>query len=423
MRYFILIATLVLLFGCTGEEETRCSKVACKDGYHCNITTDSCDKNCTQDECALNSQICNETTGVCEIDCTKNSCENGFVCDSSTKLCVVDCSSAGCLDGYHCNGETGLCDVNCEATDCSEENTICDPESGVCQEVAEISCVDTGCPNDVHCNQYTGKCVNSCLDKGCNTGMHCNINTQQCKLDCIESVCGENLYCDPIEKECKELLAYPEGPYGTTVGSVVPNLEWTDIDGKKVSLRKLYTLYKASGYPRAILFVASAGWCQPCRMEAPLLEDLYNDNQLYDGRRKTEIIQTILENNSGDASTDIFAKSWRDQYDITFSVISDPTRVLDNYNAEGSIPFNMIVDPETMTIKNLQNGTDETLSGIRGILSILNTKNSPCRNLTCQENASCQIFPYNQDPKTEETVGCYCKQGYTLDSEGNCIPK
>lgn len=421
MKNIFVLLSILVLFGCAGEsDKTDCTKEECKTGFHCNSETLACDKNCTDTQCNAAGKLCNPDLGICVYDCTKENCTDASqICNASTKFCEQKCSIKGCDAGFHCS-ENELCEINCKPEDCTGVNEVCDLENGICDTKAEYPCTENSCPADSHCNTWTGKCSSTCLDTGCSESMHCNLETQKCEVDCIDESCGETAFCDSISKSCKPFVAYPEGPYGKNVGDVVANIEWIDVDGKKTSLRKLHSMFKQTGYPRAILLVESAGWCDPCRMEAPLLEDLFSEHTLTNGFRKVDIIQTITQNNSGDPASSSFAKGWKTQYGITFTVVGDKDAKLEYYNAAGSIPFNMIVDPETMTIKNLQNGTDETLSGIRGILGILYTKNGPCKDLTCVENASCMKYPYNQDPKLEETVGCYCKTGYTMQSDGSC---
>ena len=60
-------------------------------------------------------------------------------------------------------------------------------------------------------------------------------------------------------------LAYPAGPYGKTVGSIVADLTFHDpATGSSVSLSSLYR------HPdkKVLLLTAGAGWCAACKEEA-----------------------------------------------------------------------------------------------------------------------------------------------------------
>jgi len=322
---FLLLTTLVL-FSCTGEEET-CNTAGCDDGYHCIKEKEWCEADCTDEYCATVKETCNKDTGLCEPKpCTETGCKDGFTCD--------------------------------------EETLICQPDT---------SCRVVGCSSELLCNRFNGKCET-----------------------------GDD---------------YPEGPYGVDNGKIIKNIEWTKPDGKKISLKMLHNQFLKTGYPRAIILVASAGWCSPCRQETPRVEEYYKQTKLGD-YQKLEVIQTIIEDNSGKPATDAFVNGWITQYSLTYDVVNDTKGELSVYNASGSIPFNMIVDPATMKIRATRNGTDEELSSVKSVVEPLYNQNNPCVRMKCGDNQYCQAISIDRD---NDCNGQPCKTGFLCNDSKKCV--
>lgn len=116
-------------------------------------------------------------------------------------------------------------------------------------------------------------------------------------------------------------------------GEPLPNWSWENDDGDTVEL------YDFKG--KVLVLGTGAGWCIPCREEAPQLEaDLYQEYK----DEGFEIIELLVEDNENDPPSTDFLRQWRAEYGLTYTVCADPGWTLLPYFTEGSLPFNMIVD-------------------------------------------------------------------------------
>jgi len=405
-RILILIPLIAAFFySCAGEDKT-CSESGCDTGKHCVVKTNKCVKDCTVEYCGEIGEICNSETKNCEESCMDSGCEAGYNCNETNNKCEQSCLQVQCKDGLHCNVMTKLCDVNCVEADCStEDKEVCDPESHICVVKADNACTDATCNDGSHCNATTGHCVGGCAEVDCSDGDVCNPDTLRCLHECKVGICKGESFCNTESKLCESFVDYPAGSYGKEEGDIIKELEWTDTDGKLASLKKLHSMYEKTGFPRVIILVESAGWCDPCRQEAPALRDFYNNKRLLDGRERVAVIQTIVDDNRNDgvmSNPDEFAKSWKTQYEMEFSVVGDNGRfssdngftnglpILENYNASGSIPFNLIINAKTMKIEGLENGTDEALSALRAKFREIE-KEIVCRPVTTCSFNDCYI--------------------------------
>jgi thiol-disulfide isomerase/thioredoxin len=372
--FLLILTTIALSYSCAGETKT-CEETGCDAGKHCIIEKDLCVQDCTPEYCAPIGEVCNPNTKECELSCEETGCDTGFVCNTSNNKCEASCLEVQCSDGLHCNTKTKLCEANCVESDCNSAfNEVCDPESNVCVVKADVACDENSCVEGSHCNTYTGNCVGGCADIKCNEGDVCNPSLLRCVHECTPGICKGESFCNIESKLCEAFVSYPPEPYGKLVGTTIKDLEWLDTDKKIASLRKYHSMAVKTGYPRVIILVESAGWCSPCRQEAPALKSLYEDKRLPNGQERVAVIQTIVDDNINDgimSNPDEFAKSWKDQYGMEFPVAGDNGStsedglpLLEAYNASGSIPFNIIINAQTMKIVGLENGTDEVLSGL-----------------------------------------------------------
>ncbi len=402
----MILSLTALLYSCAGEEKT-CTETGCDTGKHCVVEKNLCVKDCTPEYCAPIGEVCNPTTKECETSCKETGCETGFICDETENKCVASCLEVQCNDGLHCNTTTKLCDINCTDSDCSANNNqVCDPESHICVTKADTFCTEDSCIEGSHCNTTTGHCVGGCADIECPNGDVCNPNLLRCVHACTPGVCRGDSFCNVENKLCESFVDYPTEPYGTEEGNTIKDLSWTDTDAKIISLKKLHSMSIKTGYPRVIILVESAGWCDPCRQEAPALSQFFKDTRLPNGQERIAVIQTVVDDNTADgvmSNPDEFAKSWKTQYAIEFPVVGDNGKfasengfdnglpLLENYNASGSIPFNLIINAQTMKIVGLENGTDENLTGLRVNVREIE-KEILCAPLNCDAQGSYCIY-------------------------------
>jgi thiol-disulfide isomerase/thioredoxin len=166
----------------------------------------------------------------------------------------------------------------------------------------------------------------------------------------------------PVPDAEPEPLAYPAGPYGTREGDVIENLAWmgwaddngngdpTDDASRMITLEEFFVGRDPAS--RILLVTASAGWCGACQEEAPILADIYQDYQGRGARMMTALVETT----SGAPGTVDFARQWAQSFDLPFPVVADPSDLLADYYRENSIPMNMFIDLQTMTIVEIWHG-------------------------------------------------------------------
>ncbi len=99
-----------------------------------------------------------------------------------------------------------------------------------------------------------------------------------------------------------------ELPIAPEIGAVAPPFELTTTAGDKISLSTL------RGSPVLVNFWAT--WCEPCRVEMPGLENVYQDYQPKGLH--------ILAVNLGESSN--AARTWTNELGLTFDILLDSTQ-------------------------------------------------------------------------------------------------
>ena len=157
---------------------------------------------------------------------------------------------------------------------------------------------------------------------------------------------------------------YPSGPYGNGEGDVIENLGWmgyidSDIDSdddpfnepaRMILLEEFFIGQDA--HAKVIMINSSAGWCGSCQEEASQLPSL-RDQYFAGGAR---FITAMFEDSSGSPASVGYAKSWGEFFDLDFPTVADPQDDLGPFYQESSVPMNMFIDAETMTIIDIHHG-------------------------------------------------------------------
>jgi hypothetical protein len=165
---------------------------------------------------------------------------------------------------------------------------------------------------------------------------------------------------------------YPSGPYGLSVGSVIPNLSLSGYrDGTGA-----WTTIKTSDYydptgsrgVKGLLITVSAAWCGPCQEEARDLVDIYDSKYR---ARGAKFLTSMIENSSRGAATQTTVDSWIKMAGTNFDIVADPGAKL---LGGSGLPFNMVVDPRTMKVTKSWSGSDPGMTSIPSLDTVL-TKN------------------------------------------------
>jgi thiol-disulfide isomerase/thioredoxin len=146
---------------------------------------------------------------------------------------------------------------------------------------------------------------------------------------------------------------YPGGPYGTAEGEVIDNLEFIAPDEKPVALGDIF----ADPKNRLLLVVTSAGWCTACIEEQPALQALHEEN----ASRGLVVLVALFEDRDFLAADAALAAAWKDQHELSFHVVADPSFQLGDFYDSSLTPMNMFVDLDTMEILRITTGWDPTL--------------------------------------------------------------
>jgi thiol-disulfide isomerase/thioredoxin len=116
---------------------------------------------------------------------------------------------------------------------------------------------------------------------------------------------------------------------------------------------------------QATLLVIAAGWCVPCQMEAPMIEQLITAAPEYQGR--VRVITVIGQNPDYSAPTPAFCRTWQSRYRLTSTMAIDPMGVTQRYFPNMAFPANLIIDAHGR-IRYRTYGTSRGLTELRAAL-------------------------------------------------------
>ena len=122
------------------------------------------------------------------------------------------------------------------------------------------------------------------------------------------------------------------------VGKVAPDLELTDFDGNKVSI-------KNDGRAKIVYFVAH--WCPHCQAEVPLIQQLIDE-----GKKPADIdlyaVSTSVKPEAGNYPPQAWLKS-KVKLDATLAADDEANTALITYGG-GGFPFAVYLDPENKVL-------------------------------------------------------------------------
>ena len=157
------------------------------------------------------------------------------------------------------------------------------------------------------------------------------------------------------------LCGDPGAPYGTSEGSHFLPFTLNRCDGTPFE-------FYADGYCDSSLTVVSiaAGWCGPCRMEAPLLRQIEADYR----DQGVRVLSIIIQNNSFGEPSPSFCNGWVSEYSFEHPTLLDPTQETQIYLPMGALPATLVVDAAG-TIRHREYGVSANLASLRGTLDTL----------------------------------------------------
>lgn len=154
--------------------------------------------------------------------------------------------------------------------------------------------------------------------------------------------------------------SYPPGPYGSDEGRLFRPFVLPNCDGSGDFHFDDQSFCDAS----ATVIVIAAGWCRPCQIEAPMIQELITEGYRDRGVR---VITVYFQNPDYSPPTMRYCNQWRDSFGLTNTMVIDPMGVTQIYVPGLAFPANLIVDRHGR-IRYRQYGTSSGLSDLRDAL-------------------------------------------------------
>ena len=164
--------------------------------------------------------------------------------------------------------------------------------------------------------------------------------------------------------------AYPEGPYGATVGKVVKNFIFPGYQRPRNGLGETFhgevplgdffnptsegvfpddSLYDpGQPLPRALVINVSAVWCGPCKFEA---QNTLPDEYEHFKPLGAEIMMVLLDSGKpGEPASFNDLDNWLTSYDSAYPSVIDPENQIGTLIDTSAFPSHFIIDTRDMTI-------------------------------------------------------------------------
>lgn len=189
--------------------------------------------------------------------------------------------------------------------------------------------------------------------------------------------CGENL-APPFPEGQGQApdsgSQYPAGPYGVTVGDVIPNFgfigypspETSTDEERAIELADFWNQTGEDTFPEESIFgagepkptvlavVLSAVWCGPCQLEAAEL--LPEEHARYAPRGGQFMLVLVDGPSQGSPAELSQLKAWTSKYETRFPAVIDPKYQLGSLFPSSAFPANILIDTQTMEILEVVSG-------------------------------------------------------------------
>ncbi len=125
-------------------------------------------------------------------------------------------------------------------------------------------------------------------------------------------------------------------PFGTDPSSneSFPDLELRNCEGSTVELQQIRCQSALT------LLSVGAGWCEPCKAEAPLLQEAAEKLS----GQNVQIIQLLFQDAASLPATTVFCQNWVETYSLSIGVYIDPVGSSLDYFDVATTPLNVIID-------------------------------------------------------------------------------
>ena len=165
---------------------------------------------------------------------------------------------------------------------------------------------------------------------------------------------------------------YPEGPYGTSEGATIPNLNfegWLTPDAVGYDTTQIQTVALSEFYNpdddqgiELLLINVSAVWCGVCQAEYIDIRD----SGVYESMkpRGLEILGLLFQDRRGDVPQRSDLETWSTTFDVNFPFALDPEFDTEAFFDGAGTPMNMIVDARTMELIMPMNGYSSEIFNI-----------------------------------------------------------
>ena len=138
----------------------------------------------------------------------------------------------------------------------------------------------------------------------------------------------------------------------------MPDLWFIRTDGSELTWRAI----RSDPSVKVIVWGSGAGWCGPCRSEAPRMSDLH-DRYASQG---VFVIESLFEDEYRNRASADYARQWETELRCNHTVTAEPDPP---YGEADAIPMLWVIDAETMRIAAYANGLESGVeSAIRSVL-------------------------------------------------------
>ncbi len=211
----------------------------------------------------------------------------------------------------------------------------------------------------------------------------------------------------------------------------LPNFTKPDCDGNTVDL------YSDLAAGNVVILNFCAGWCGPCRLADPLLEEVYQ--QTCANQAGIKVYGMLYQDNDAQPTDCAFANAYAAEYSLNFPLIADCEDVFEAYEAVyevNAIPSFFIIVPNTADPASsdvyIQVGFIESLAD--DILGLLNSLGYPVGLSIEKTGEFCSDEPYAvltsslaegnhwSTGETTRSITVTTPGTYTVDNEGLCGP-